>query len=172
MDPRNVEKKDGKAFRTHRVEVEDGYVVDQDYDLVLLEDEERGKTGLLPVFALKARESSLPSFQGRWDEKRPRDQKPGNPGALDVDMIDADGKRTKEGFEEHHTPQLPGNGRRFLVEIRVPAGGRLIFSGVVSFGLGFDLALGESFRATAGFSCDNELWRDGKVIPNDGVRPA
>jgi hypothetical protein len=67
-DPNMVAKKDDKAFRTHKVEVADGYVVGPEYELVLLANEKRGTTGLLrylsssrktePVAALRAADPS------------------------------------------------------------------------------------------------------------------
>jgi hypothetical protein len=133
-DPQSVAKKDGKAFRTHRVAVE--CFVASDYELERLEEQERGATGLLRVLWLRPRSAGSPGFVGRWDEKK---------NMLDFDAVDGDGDvdRTVE-FDGHHSSSLPN--RHFAVEIRFPKAGRLIFAGIVAFGLGRDLALEGSVK--------------------------
>jgi hypothetical protein len=139
-DPRIVAKKDGKAFRTHKVEVEDGYVVASDYRLVLCERWEISATGLLKIFELSPSDpqSTLSHFIGRWDERKSR---------LKVYAVDATDTVDKSvRFAEHHPRALPDH--RFDVEIRLPEGA-LIFKANVGFGLGGDVRVeGDSLTLT------------------------
>jgi hypothetical protein len=130
-DRKKVAEKDGKAFRTHQVQVEDGYRVAADYELTLCEEQEIGATGRLKVVHLvpSKEESSDPCFIGRWDEKA---------NFLDFDPVDREEHVLKDvEFMGHHPTALPD--RRFDVEICT--GAKLVFKGVVSFGLGRDLGL-------------------------------
>jgi hypothetical protein len=150
-DPKDVAKKDGKAFRTHDVDVVREFVA-PGYEVDMLENNERGATGLLTVVRIK-RPGQWPTFEGRWDEKAT---------ALDFEAVDAEDKRSKTGFDGHHSVALPE--RRFRVEIRYPSGGARIFAGVVSFGLGFELALSDEFKASASLTTKAEVIRDGEPI--------
>jgi hypothetical protein len=133
VDPNVVAKKDGKAFRTNKVKVEDGYTVHAEYELKLCEEEEIGRTGRLKILELFPSDpkSTAARFIGRWDEKE---------NFLDIDPIDAKGNVDRSvKFKEHHPKALPD--RHFGVKICTS--GKLLFKGVVSFGLGRDIQLGD-----------------------------
>lgn len=153
-----VARKDGKAFRTGRVQIEDGYFVDPAYRLKLCEHQEIGATGRLIVVELDANDptSGAPSFIGRWDERA---------NHLDFDAVDDKHHVDKRvTFIGHHPSPLPDR----HVAVDLAHGGRVIFKGVISFALGRDLALGDALNATAGLKCDAEVIRGGKVIePGD-----
>jgi hypothetical protein len=144
-DPKIVAKKDGKAFRTHKVKVEDGYFVAPDYELRLFEEQKISATGLLKVLELVPSDprATDPSFIGRWDEKA---------NHLDIDATDANGNIDKSvRFTGHHPAALPD--RRFAVEIRTD-GGKLVFKGIVSFGLGREVLLEAGAIAVTGFKAE------------------
>jgi hypothetical protein len=106
-DRKKVAEKDGKAFRTHQVQVEDGYRVAADYELTLCEEQEIGATGRLKVVHLvpSKEESSDPCFIGRWDEKA---------NFLDFDPVDREEHVLKDvEFMGHHPTALPD--RRFML---------------------------------------------------------
>jgi hypothetical protein len=150
MDPRQVATKDGKAFGTNLVTVEEGYVVHSDYELALLSFADIGETGLLKVFEVTPNGTGKPGFVGRWDEKKNR---------LDVDITGVTEEVTRlfqkgrQGYLGHHPDPLPGPERRFPVVLRVPDAG-MVFSGVLSFGLRRKLALGLAAQAEVGFSAE------------------
>jgi len=147
VDKGLVAKKDGKAFRTTPVEVEPGYFLADSYLLPPLEGQEIGPTGLLKVLELvpRERDSGLPGFIGRWDERA---------ATLDIQITGVSRttvkrfKKSQIGYSGHHPERLPG--RRFQVDLRIP--GTRVFCGVVSFGLGRDLALGSVSRSSASVS--------------------
>jgi hypothetical protein len=143
VDKNKVATKDGKAFRTTRVEVEPGWSVADSYNLRLAEGQEISPTGLLTVLELVPREAGLPNFVGRWHEKVQ---------ALKIDIggvSKASMKRfrnSEAGYAGHHPLQL--SDRHFQIELQIP--GTYVFRGVVSFGLGRDLALGAAALCVAG----------------------
>jgi hypothetical protein len=145
VDKGLVAKKDGKASRTSRVEVEAGYMVADSYVLRLLEDQEIRPTGLLKVLELVPREpgSDLPGFIGRWDERAKALK-------IDIDLarVGPAARQSDADYSGHWPTQLPG--RRFQVDLRIP--GTRVFCGVVSFDLGRDLALGGVARLSASVS--------------------
>ena len=136
-----------QSFRTHEVAVE--CFVASDDELTRLQEEERGANRLLRVLWLKPMVAGSPGFVGRWDEKAT---------SLDFDAVDDRGNVDKAvAFDGHHPTPLPE--RRFAVEIRFPQAGRLIFAGIVSFGLGFDVALREELHLQAEVIPDAEVIR-------------
>jgi hypothetical protein len=69
----------------------------------------------------------------------------------------------KAGYSGHHPTRL--HERRFDVEIRAPE--TLAFRGVVSFGLGRDLALEDAVHARA--TPEATLVREGQIVPGDST---
>ncbi len=148
MDPKEVKNRDGKARETIDVSEHHSYL-DSRYEIVCFSHSENGLTGRLDVARLHPKadsDTTLPSFLFRWDEKA---------NALDLDVKNAEVTKTRRfkkgvaGFVGHHPKRLPGEGRRFQVEIHWD--NTKLYDGQVAFSLSREVvahvAVGERVSA-------------------------
>lgn len=130
MNKEKVAIRNGKAFKTNKVEVKQDYI-DARYELFRYPRNEITPAGLLTVGELKPKDETLPGFLFRWDEKAE---------SLDIDIKNiSEGIKKKftreiEGYDGHHTKRVPDEkNRTFEVGIKIPE--MPVFKGEISFGL-------------------------------------
>ena len=130
-----------EASRVFNIRFETEYL-NPYYDLEILEDNSISKQGLLLCGKLKPRQSSLPEFWFRWDEKEDE---------LDVDMHGdskhkKDWKKSKNGCTGHKATKMKKEGRHFRVSIEMPK--MKVFDGVISFSLERGITTKSGLRAS------------------------
>ncbi len=158
MDPRIVEKKDGKAFAVLKVHPLDGHFIAHSYELRCFDEIRISNTGWLKVFELVPHAVSEPRFIGRWDERAEQ---------LDVDItgvpesISQKFKRGSGGYNGHHSQRLATEGRQYKVAISIPEG--KIFEAVMCFGVLRELELKGSLEVKSDLAIEAEVIRGEKT---------
>ncbi|MCE9585617.1 hypothetical protein K8Q94_03295 [Candidatus Nomurabacteria bacterium] len=134
MNKKNVYKdKDGRdIFQVNtifNVRIEKTYL-HPEYDLTA-DTNEMTDTGLMIVFKLESKNTTLPSFVGRWDHKQ---------GVLDIDIfkvsrkIVTDFRAGKNNYGGHHPLLISESPRLFAIDINIPKG--KIIEGAMTFNIG------------------------------------
>jgi len=100
MDPKKVEKKDGKVFEINKIEIIGSFFIIPNYTLDLYSNIRITPTGHLPIARLKPNNKKLPLFTLRWDQKDK---------TVDVDVDNVNNtirktfKNEKNGCSGHHS---------------------------------------------------------------------
>jgi hypothetical protein len=142
---RRIQKQDGKAFETYNVEIKTTFL-DPRYRPPLESCNVIADTGPLNVFELMPISENLPSFKGRWDEKKE---------ALDVDIegvSKAEWRRFKDGrqgYSGHHSKRV-SSAKGWAYEVSISTPGGMVFEATVCFNLLRKIGFEASMQPFAG----------------------
>lgn len=144
VNPKKVATRDGKAFSTNKIEIKETRYLNPKYEIAVCSTNPITPTGLLIVGKLNPKETGLPDFCFRWDEKAE---------ALDVDIDGVseaekeDFKNGRNGYQGHHTIRIASsNDRIFELDIGTPQ--IKVFTGCLSVCLNRELELNEKTSLT------------------------